>query len=177
MCRKAYPFGEDAQICSGHNQLVLCPNGIGLEAAAAVGKRTHTLGPALRVDRAGNAKPQQHPLHRTQRCQAALGQPYADAFLLTALHASVGVEQAPKERRMKDARAPFNLRRQVLGAGAQSVLKRQPLQCSQRKPQLALSGNINPPDEIGPARQAPSGIESRPHHPGDSRPLVVSVHT
>ena len=69
----------------------------GCLGCTAIGKPAVPRGSPVRINAAGDTKPQQHPLDYREVIVVALREADANAFLLIPLDAAVSIEQAAQE--------------------------------------------------------------------------------
>jgi hypothetical protein len=99
-----------------------------LQPAAPIGQGAHGRGAALAVQRARHAQAQQHALHGLQQRQIALRKAHADAFFATALHRTIGIEQAAQQAAGEGRRLPLHRGRDGFAARRHAQAMRQAAQ-------------------------------------------------
>ena len=125
---EADALGEHRQVVAGNHQFVRGLLRVVALPTTAIGQQCQTGRPAVAVDRRQHAQPQQQALGRFEQRCIGLRQAHADAFVLAALHRTVGVEQAAQQAAAEIGRASFDRRRDGLAAWRHAERQRQPAQ-------------------------------------------------
>ena len=135
---EADPLGEDGQVRTAHDQLMLGLALVVPVAAPTVGHRPGARRTPLPIQSGRYSEPQQHPLRRFEQRQARLRETHADALRLTPLHRTVGVEQAAQQSSAEIRRVGFHRGRDRLAPGCRAELEREMPKRARREAAFAV---------------------------------------